>query len=76
MRGPKPLQIVETLYLHPYGVTHSNRILHDGRTRWEKIFNTVDNNASGLSPIFVTRMLTHDMYAVADLISIVFKCSC
>jgi len=57
----------ETSYMHAHGIRKTNQILHGDQTRW-------GNNFTGLSmplpwpKIFVTRMLTHDLFAIANLL--------
>jgi len=46
---------------------NSNQILHEDQTRWEKIIYIVDHTANSGLKIFVTRMLTRDLFAVANL---------
>jgi len=60
-------KIFGTSYIRPHAMTNRKQILHGNQTRREEIFigSTV---SSALTKIFVTQMLTRDLFAVANLI--------
>jgi len=53
--------------LHSHGMTYSNQISHGDQSRWEENFYRVDP-APGPGQIFMTRMLTSDLFVVANLL--------
>jgi len=53
-----------------HSMTNRNRILQDDQTRGEENFHSVDHATCPGQIYFVTRMLTRDLFAVANLVNV------